>query len=269
MKTLLIILAILLSLSLVAWIGLQINPKPFDEIQFDSTFMETSSLPADFPEPVQQFFGELYGKEIPIVNSALVSGRGKLRVMGIVFPARFRFVYEAGERYYHFIETTFFGYPVMKVYEEYIGGKSRLELPFGVEEGPKVDQGANLALWAESVWFPSYLASSQKVKWSEIDSETSQMTVPFGEENQNFIVRFDPESGLISIMESMRFKGSASEEKILWLNQVIEWSEINGFLLPETTSVTWFDEGTPWAIFEVEEVVYNVDVENMLDNTGK
>jgi len=39
------------------------------------------------------------------------------------------------------------------------------------------------------------------------------------------------------------------------------------FLLPRETSVTWFDEGTPWELFEVEEVIYDVNIEDVLEIT--
>ena len=40
---------------------------------------------------------------------------------GIAFPARFRFIHEAGRGYRHYIEATVFGLPLMKVNERYLG----------------------------------------------------------------------------------------------------------------------------------------------------
>jgi hypothetical protein len=33
-------------------------------------------------------------------------------------------------------------------------------------------------------------------------------------------------------------------------------------------AVTWFDDGTPWAVFNVEEVVYNADVQAYIQAKG-
>ena len=60
-----------------------------------------------------------------------------MRIMGITFPTRFRFTHIAGQSYRHYIETTIFGLPLMKVNEHYLDRVGRLELPFGMEEGPK------------------------------------------------------------------------------------------------------------------------------------
>jgi hypothetical protein len=34
-------------------------------------------------------------------------------------------------------------------------------------------------------------------------------------------------------------------------------------------AITWFDAGTPWAVFDVEEVVLNVDVQEYIRARGE
>ena len=90
---------------------------------------------------------------------------------------------------------------------------------------------------------------------------TAIFVVPFNEHHERFVVRFDPSSGMLRFLEAMRYKGAASKAKTLWLNEVLEWGHLAGNTAATVATVTWFDDGTPWAVFTVEEVVYNVDVQ--------
>jgi hypothetical protein len=49
-----------------------------------------------------------------------------LLAFGVSLPGRFRFIHDAGKDYRHYIEVTLFGFPIMKVNEFYLDGKSRL-----------------------------------------------------------------------------------------------------------------------------------------------
>jgi hypothetical protein len=136
--------------------------------------------------------------------------------------------------------------------------KDRMELPVGViENEPKIDMAANLGLGGESVWLPSIFVTDLRVRWEAIDDTTARLVVPFGEKEDTFTVTFDPETGLITTLEAKRYREATDEAKILWHNTMMDWQKVNGHLLPLVGAVTWMDEGTPWAVFTVEEVVYN------------
>jgi hypothetical protein len=268
-QIMLILAAGIALLILVGWLGLQIKPGPFPAFPQQTPLLETVSLPAGLPAPVERFYREIYGEHIPVIKSAVITGRGPLRIMGITLPARFRFIHIAGHGYRHYIEVTFFGLPVMKVNERYLNGHSLFELPFGVlENDPNTNQGANLGLWAESVWLPAILLTDSRVRWEPVDDVTALLVVPFGQAEERFVVRFDPDTDLLRFMEAMRYRDSADKTKNLWIPEVTAWKSINGYMLPEVSPVTWFDMGAPWAVFNVEEVVYNVDVQDHIQQRG-
>ena len=41
-----------------------------------------------------------------------------------------------------------------------------------------------------------------------------------------------------------------------------------GCYCQSVATITWLDEGTPWAVFNVEEIVYNVDVQEYIRAKG-
>ncbi|HEY53691.1 MAG TPA: hypothetical protein G4N94_09565, partial [Caldilineae bacterium] len=200
----------------------------------------------------------------------VISGRGRLRIKGVTFPARFRFTHIAGQGYRHYIEATFFGYPLMKVNEWYLDGQARMELPMGViENEPKIDSAANLSLWGEAVWFPSILLTDPRVRWEAVDDATARLIVPYGDDEEAFTVAFDPETGLLLKLEAMRWKEPGSEAKTLWRNEPLGWQRFSGTLVPSPAATTWLDEGSPWAVWTIEDVAYNVDVSDYIQARGE
>jgi len=276
-KVVIAIVSILLVLVGTGWVGLQMKPKPFPAYPEQTQALNTVDLPADLPAPVARYYKTIIGDRIPVIESAVISGRGKLRVFGLRFPARFRFTHIAGQGYRHYIEATVFGYPVMKVNEWYLDGKARMELPVGViENEPKIDMAANLALWGESIWLPSILVTDPRVRWEAIDDTTARLVVPFdfaqgrpfGEEEDTFTVTFDPQTGLIHEMEAMRYKEATDEAKTPWHNEPLGWQTFHGIEIPSPAALIWLDEGTPWSVWTIEDVVYNVDVSEYIKARG-
>ncbi len=55
-------------------------------------------LPARLPAPVERFYRTVYGGEIPVIETAVIQGRGIMKpFMNIPIPARFVFVHTAGK----------------------------------------------------------------------------------------------------------------------------------------------------------------------------
>ncbi len=266
MKFILIIFIIFVGLIVLGWLGLRVRPRPFPPLAQQSPALKTVSLPAGLPAPVERFYRQLYGDQVPVIESAVITGRATMSpVGGLKLPARFRFVHQVGQDYRHYFELTWFGRTIGVGNEHYLGGKSRLALPMGLsDEGPQVDQAANLSLWAEYVWLPAAFLTDPRVRWEPVDEQTALLTVPFGDQFEHFVARFDPATGRLTMLEAMRYKDSKSAAKSLWLNESRNWTTVSGYQIPTTGAVTWFDQGRPWAVFTVEDIDFNVDVQALL-----
>jgi len=250
---LLVVLGWLAALVGLGWAGTHVQPAPFTPLPA-SVPPETIALPTGLPAPVERFYRQLYGERVPVIRTAVITGRGTMRIQplfNMTLPVRFRFIHEAGISYRHYIEVTLFGLPVLRVNEYYINGKERQELPWGVTtDNPKLDQGGNLGMWAEIIqWLPGALLTDPDVHWEAVDKDIALLIVPFGTEQERFVVRFDPASGKIRYWEVMRY-ADGEGDKALWING------------------TWFEDGKPWFVISDEAVVYNVAVDTSLTAKG-
>ena len=60
---------------------------------------------------------------------------------------------------------------------------------------------------------PAVLLTDSRVRWEPLDPVTAILVVPFGQEEERFVARFDPDSGLLAMLESMRYKDENNEKK--------------------------------------------------------
>jgi hypothetical protein len=256
---------------LLGWLGLKIKPAPFSPYPEKAPTLKTIPLPGGLPAPVERFYKTVYGDQIPVIESAVIKGRAFIAPFGVKMPARFLFVHEAGKDYRHYIEATWFGMPIMKVNEGYVDQKSFFEGPVGdpIFDDVSTNQAANLAVWAEAGWFPSIWLTDPRVRWEAVDEHTALLYVPFEDKEENFVMRFNPETGLLDSMEAMRYRDAGPQaKKILWITRNVPSQKIAGTQLDTVGTATWMDQGIPWATFTLEEVNYNVDVSEYIRQRG-
>lgn len=259
-----LVFSIFAALMLVGWAGLQVRPKPFPLPELAQGETQMIPLPEGLPAPVERFYRLRYGDQVPVIETVLIAGRARIRPFGIWLPTRFVFVHNAGRDYRHYIEATFFGFPLLKVNEGYLDGKSFFESPMGAcHDDPNTNQGANLALWAEGGWFPALWVTDPRVRWEPLDENTAILFVPFEEGEEHFIVRFNPQTGLVDLMEAMRYKNPGDQEKVLWITH-----EVVSEGRPSISYATWLDAGKPWAAFTLEEMEFNRDVSESIRARG-
>lgn len=263
------IIVIIVVLAAALWLGLRVKPTPFPPYSGQTELTESVPLPDNLPAPVARYFRTAIGDRIPVVRSAVITGTGRLRFQGVTFYSRWRFIHDAGHGHRHYIETTLFGMPLLKVNEWFLDDKSRLELPFGaVGQGEKTDTAAALGLWAESVWLPSVFITDPRVRWEAMDDTHARLVIPSGDGEDSLTVTFDAQTGLMSQIEAMRWRDEKSADKILWSNHISSWRAFHGVQVPSPTAITWQDQGFAWFTLVVEDIAYNVDVSAYIRGRG-
>lgn len=273
MRTLLLIfISSIIIIGLLLLLGLVTQPKSFPSYPERSQQLKTVALPTGLPKPVERFYRAIYGENIPVIETVVLQGRATMKpFLNIAIPARFVFVHNAGKDYRHYFEATLFGLPIMKINEGYIDGASFFEGPMGsYYDDPNSNQGANLALWAEATWFPALWITDPRAHWEAVDENTALLFIPFEESEESFIVRFNPQSGLLDTMEVMRYREPGENKpKILWITRNEAGQPIAGTNINAVGSVMWLDQGKPWANFKVEELIYNADVSTYINQKGR
>lgn len=259
-----------LGLICIGWLGTRFQMSSFASPPLSGQALTTIPKPTHLPPPVQRYVEVAFEDEIPVIESALVMGKAHLTFNGITFPARFKFYYTAGRAYYHYIQLGWFGQPILTVHERYQDGTAILDIPGGlVENDSHTNAAANLGLWAEGVWLPSMLFTDARVRWEALDEYSARLIVPEAAAQEAFVVQFDPQNGLIAELRTQRYReAGAASNRLTWINRALKWERLNGVMVPVVAELQWGDDA-PWAVWEVETILYNVDVSARLAQFGE
>nr|WAI02812.1 MAG: hypothetical protein OI862_00020 [Candidatus Methanoperedens sp.] len=257
-----ILVSIVAVLLTIAWLGFQIEPESFPTHPETTKDEGAVNVSPDIPEPVKRYFEATAGSHVPVIRSAVVWGKAKLRINGIWMPVRYKTYDLSGLAFYRYMEVTWFGWTILKVSDVYRNGNgfTKIEgLLNMTETGEKIDQGSNLALWAEIVFIPSVSLTDTRARWEAIDEETARLVIPYGEQNDSLLYKFDKKTDLITNISAQRYRGQ-EDKKTPWFIEFTEWKTFHSVKIPVQFAVIWEDEGSPWSYWTVEGVEYNVDI---------
>jgi len=264
-----LLLSVFLGLALLVgmgWVGLQVEPKGFPPHPEEMRDLGRVELPSGLSGPVRRYLEAALGEEIPEIESAVLWGRGRLRIKGLSFPVRFKAYYLPGRSFSRQMEITWFGFPLLRGVDSYLDGRGKLEITGLIslsETGEKIDQAQNLVLWGEAIWTPSVYLTDPRVRWEAVDEVTARLVVPFGGREEASLVRFDPQTEMIQEMSAERYRGQ-EEAKTPWRVECLDWKPFHGVMVPTRVVGTWADEKRPYVVMTVEGLEYNVDVSEVL-----
>ena len=250
------IFGILITLFVIGIVGILIpdralrieNLKPRDL----GTFRLSDSLPA----PTRDYYLAAIGQELPIIDSALLWGRAKIKLAGFRIPIRWKQYFKAGKSFQWLAEITWFGITIFKADDQYIDKRGRMIIGKKIFEGEDFDQGENARLWAEHVYLSSALLSDTRVRWAEIDSLTFKMIYPFNETAEEAVISIDPSTHLITRMGLQRTiagKTGKSPWNIVYGN----YEKHSGISIPIEVKVANGEEFY-YELTNLDGIVYNI-----------
>lgn len=252
------------------WLGFQIKASPFPPV---SPGPEPSRvpIPSDLPAPVRRFAQAVYGDSLPVIETALITGRAPLAPTGLPMPTRFRFYYDAARSsHYHDIQVTWFNLTFMRIHERNLEGHVRLDLSIlgQVDDAPRTNRAGIQGYWGEALaWLPAIPLTDSRVRWEAVDDTTARLYLPGLDDEEAFTVRFDAATGLMTEIETRRYQAEANPERWRWFNRVLAWGEVDGLRVPVRSQTQWNDNA-PWATWEIEQIALNVDVSARLAQFG-
>ncbi len=83
MNTVLTIISGLVALGFTGWLGMQVPPK-IEPVQSETYPAEyITNIPDNLPVPVQSYYSVVFTDKIPVVRTAVFSGKPRARINGI------------------------------------------------------------------------------------------------------------------------------------------------------------------------------------------
>ncbi len=107
-----------------------------------------------------------------------------------------------------------------------------------------------------------------RVRWEAVDATTARVFVPSPEGEDALTLRFDPATGLLRQTDALRWREETDTEKQPWRGEVQGWRDFHGLKLASPSPLMWVKDGKPWAVWEIEDVAYNVDVREYVRARG-
>jgi hypothetical protein len=268
LKTMLIALFILLTFTLIYVLAKLRLASQFEQ-QVKDLFGQSKSISQHkfdvrlldgLPPPVQLYFKHVLKIGQPFISYISLTHDGQFK------PGLDKnWLNITGEQYFTTEKPGFIwkGTTWMFVARDmYIGDKGRLlVLLFSLfkvadGQGEHYNEGELQRWLVESVWFPTNLLPSERIKWTAIDSHTAQLNFKYENISFYFKVNFNGLGEIIQ-MSTQRFISENNREN--WICRFSDYRLRSEVLIPTTGEVMWrLAKGdVSYAKFKVKTIKYN------------
>ena len=220
---------------------------------------------AEMPLPVARWLEVAWANGVDEVASLRVEGSVRVHRRRGWLRGSCTMSLQAGVAYATEVRVGLRPLPSVRGLDAYVDGHGVMTLGRDASTGPAVDEAAFLALWAESILFPSCWERLPGLRFTPVDDTEALVALPFGDGIITATLRFDPEISPFPLAFEAVRRRMPGGPRFSWQTLYDDWHWRNGLALPTHMRATWADEPNPWFELHVERVVPNAPVGDELD----
>jgi hypothetical protein len=232
-----------------------------------SPFLDRSST--ELPLPVVRWLEVAWPRGTDEIESLTLAGPLRIRRNRLWMPGDGTMRFQLGAGYVSDLRIGLGPLTAMRGLDAYVDGTGITRVGHQVDVGREIDQGAFLALWAQSLLIPTAWARLPGLRWLAVDDTRALVALPFAGGVETACLHFDPDGPAFPIaFEADRYK-VVGGPKISWRANYAEWHWRDGLALPTRMIVTWAGDSGPWFDMRLETMTPNADVLPDFDRARK
>lgn len=226
------------------------------------------AISTELPLPVVRWLEAAWPDGPEEIETLALRGPVRIRRNRLWLPGHADMRFELGVGYVSDIRLGFGPLTAVHGLDAFVDGCGITRVGSATAVGSEIDQGAFLALWCESLLFPTAWARLPGLRWIFGDETEARVELPFRGGLEAATIRFDPESPFPVAFEADRHRAIGSP-KVAWRAEYGIWHWREGLALPTRMQVTWADEPGPWFEMRLEEVVPNEPITEPFDRARR
>ena len=212
----------------------------------------------DLPLPVVRWLEVAWPAGTVPIDFISLSGsirirRGLLRLRG---DTTMRF--DLGRGYVNDIRIGIGPMTAMRGLDALVDGTGITVVGSDASTGAEIDQGTFVALWCQSLLFPTAWDRLPGLRWTPLDDREVVVGLPFRGGTELAMLRFDPAGSAFPQSFHVHRYRDVGKPKVGWRVEYGEWHWRDGLAHPTRLRVSWDDEPAPWFEMKVESIVANV-----------
>lgn len=221
-------------------------------------------VPEGLPAPVDEWLRTAYPGGVPVADTIVMRGTGHMRIGPLPVPMRHRVEIRPGEGFVRRMDLTWYGLAFARGKDTFVRGRGFMSTPVGDFEGDKIDQGADVVNWLETLAAPGVLLTNPEVQWEAVDAHSAQLSYPHDGGRDELTLYFNAVSKLPVRATAMRYKDAGPEAmKLEWTARMRDHETLGGVPVATEIDATWQGARRPWATFDYTDVWVNVGIPEM------